>query len=87
MPAPRNVRKVSEAEYFELDQIYRVTNSAEMRTRCHIVLLSSEGYSTAEIARLVRFSEDRVLYWIDRYEAEGVAGLEDRPRSGRPPKS
>lgn len=87
MPTPRRVRELSEAELLELDHVYRVSNSAEMRTRCHIVLLSCEGYSTPEVAHLVRFSQDTVLYWIDRYDVEGVAGLEDRPRSGRPPKS
>lgn len=33
------------------------------------------------------FEEDTVLYWFDRYEAEKLKGLEDRPRRGRPPKS
>jgi transposase len=87
LPAPRRVRELSEADLAELDRVYRTTNSADIRTRCHVVLLSSEGYSTPQVAHLVRFSEDTVLYWVDRYAAEGVAGLEDRPRSGRPPKS
>lgn len=87
MPASRRVHELSEAEVSELDHIYRTTNSSDMRTRCQAVLLSCEGYSTPEVAHLVRFSQDTVLYWIDRYDVEGVAGLEDRPRSGRPPKS
>jgi transposase len=52
-----------------------------------MILLSAEGYSVANIARLTFFEEDSVLYWFDRYEAEKLTGLEDRPRSGRPPKS
>jgi transposase len=52
-----------------------------------MILLSSQGRSVAEIAQLTFFEEDAVLYWIDRYEAEQLVGLEDRPRSGRPPKS
>lgn len=87
MRPPRQVRKLSEAEVRDLDQVYRVTNSADLRTRCQIILLSHEGSSTSQIATLVRFREETVLRWIDRLETEGVAGLEDRPRAGRPPQS
>jgi transposase len=52
-----------------------------------MILLSAQGHSVAEIADLTFFGEDTVLYWIDRYEAENLNGLEDRPRSGRPSKS
>jgi transposase len=87
MRPSRHVRTLDDSERASLDQFYRTTNNADLRTRCQIILLSSEGYSTSQVAKVVRFSEDTVLYWIDRFEAEGLAGLEDRPRSGRPPKS
>ena len=87
MRPSRRVRLLDSAEVSSLDQTYRVTNDANLRTRCQIILLSNDGCSTPEVARLVRFSEDTVLYWIDRFEAEGLRGLEDRPRPGRPPKS
>lgn len=87
MPSPRRVRELTPAELQELDRQYRITNNADLRTHCQIILLSHQGYSTAQIANLVRFSEDTVLYWTNRYEAKGLAGLEDRPRPGRPPKS
>jgi hypothetical protein len=51
-----------------------------------MILLSAEGYSMAEIARLTFFEEDSVLYWFDRYEAEKLKGLDDRPRSGAAPQ-
>jgi len=87
MRPSRRVRELSDSEVADLDRAYRATNNADLRTRCQIILLSNEGFSTPQIASLVRFSEDTVLYWIDRFEAEGLAGLEDRPRSGRSPKS
>jgi transposase len=52
-----------------------------------MILLSNQGHSVAEIAQLTFFDEDTVLYWFDRYEAENLKGLEDRPHSGRPPQS
>ena len=87
MRPSRRVRSLESVEVSSLDQTYRVTNDADLRTRCQIILLSNDGRSTPEVARLVRFSEDTVLYWIERFEAEGLPGLEDRPRAGRPPKS
>ena len=51
-----------------------------------MILLSAQHYTVAQIAALLFFGEDTVLYWLNRYEAQSLAGLEDRPRSGRPAK-
>ena len=87
MPAPREVRKLTQEEQTALQKQYRQTENADIRTRCQMILLSAQGHSVAEIASLTFFEEDTVLYWFDRYEAENLTGLEDRPRSGRPSKS
>lgn len=39
-----------------------------------------------EVAALVGMSQPTVRLWRDRYAAQGLRGLEDQPRSGRPPK-
>ena len=54
--------------------------------RAHMVLLSGRGYSVSEIARVHDCGCDVVRAWLHRYEEQGVEGLEDEPRSGRPPK-
>lgn len=87
MPAIRNIRKLSEEELGKVQKLYRQTANADTRTHCQMILLSNQGHSVAEIAQLTFFDEDTVLYWFDRYEAENLKGLEDRPHSGRPPKS
>jgi transposase len=87
MPAARYIRDLTDTERQNLEKLYRRTENADLRTRCQMVLLSGKGRSVAEIAELTLFEQDSVLYWFDRFEAEGVSGLEDRPRSGRPPKS
>ncbi len=53
--------------------------------RAQIVLLSAKGYAVPEIATMFDLGEDRVRHWLRRYQQEGLAGLEDRPRPGRPP--
>jgi transposase len=53
--------------------------------RAHFVLASDRGKSVPEIAEFMGYSAETVSSWLERYRAEGIAGLEDDPRSGRPP--
>ncbi len=76
---------LSPTETKELESLYHGTHDADTRIRCLMILLFSERQSVPQIARLLRFSDDAVRYWIRRYEAEGIEGLSTRPRSGRPP--
>ncbi len=69
----------------ELDQLYRTTTAPRLRTRAQMVLLSAEqGLKVPQIAVIVRESEATVLRWLKRYRAEGLEGLQDAPRPGRP---
>ena len=52
--------------------------------RSRIVLLAAERRSNTEIAELVGVSRPTVLLWRGRFEAGGVAALEDLDRPGRP---
>src|SRR5258706_16038675 len=51
-----------------------------------MVLLSDRGYSVPEIATIYACGVDVVRPWLHRYTRHGVAGLQDHPRSGRPPQ-
>ncbi|MHB1264310.1 MAG: IS630 family transposase [Gemmatimonadaceae bacterium] len=56
-----------------------------MLERARIVLASADGQAGAAICRRLGVSRPTVSRWLDRYEAEGAAGLlTDRPRPGRP---
>ena len=52
--------------------------------RARIVLLAADGVGTMEIARRIGCSKPTVISWKRRYRDEGVGGLDDRPKSGRP---
>jgi transposase len=52
--------------------------------RLHGVLLVAEGASCRETARLLGLAPRTVEYWVHRFEEQGVAGLQERKRSGRP---
>ncbi|WP_199923769.1 IS630 family transposase [Streptomyces cellulosae] len=53
--------------------------------RAHIVLLAAGDCPAWRIAEIVRVDVSTVVRWRDRFAREGMAGLKDRPRSGRPP--
>src|ERR1035437_7409995 len=52
--------------------------------RAEVVLGAAEGFSAREIAERVGCSEKLADRWRARYERDGIEGLRDRPRSGRP---
>ena len=54
--------------------------------RAKIVLQAADGHTNAEIARRLGVSVDTVRLWRGRYADRGMAGLTDRPRTGRPPR-
>jgi transposase len=81
------VHALSSEELAALQELYRQTKDADVRSRCQMILLSNDGLSPPAIAAQVRFHRRTVTRYIQRYEAEGLAGLLTKPRSGRPPKA
>jgi transposase len=57
---------------------------AGLAQRARVVLLAADGVGTSEIVRRVGLSKPAVIGWKRRFVAEGIAGLDDRPKSGRP---
>ena len=58
---------------------------AGLAQRARIVLLADEGVGTNQIVHRVGVSKPTVIGWKKRFAAEGIAGLDDRPKPGRPP--
>src|SRR5215207_7882423 len=52
--------------------------------RAKAILYAAEGMSNQEIAERLDQSRQAVSQWRKRFCSEGVQGLEDRPRPGRP---
>ena len=52
--------------------------------RLHGVLLVAQGMTCPEVARLLGDASRSVEYWVHRYEQQGLAGLTEGERSGRP---
>ena len=82
---PIRIPDLSPERLSELEEMYRSTRNVRLRTRTQMVLLAAErGLSAAQIAQIVRASEETVRRWLKRYLAEGVEGLHDEPQPGAP---
>ncbi len=77
----------------ELSQQERVLLQAQARKytlpyrdviRAKIVLLAAAGLGNDEIAARLDTRREIVSKWRKRFFAQGLAGLEERPRRGRP---
>ena len=72
----------------ELDGWARARTTAQRRVEhARIVLGSADGLSGQALARRTGVSLSTVQRWLDRYDDEGLPGLEDRPRPDRPRSS
>jgi len=54
--------------------------------RARTILMLADGVSQAEVARRVGLRRRIVRKWAERFVDRGLRGLNDAPRSGRPPR-
>ena len=84
MPRIRRIR-LRPGDREELERRVRARKTPQRRAeRARIVLGSADGLSGRAMARRFGLSLPTVQRWVGRYDAEGLAGLEDRRRPGRP---
>lgn len=53
--------------------------------RARIVLMAADGMQNKDIAERLGLPVQIVSKWRKRFYEEGLAGLDERPRPGRPP--
>ena len=62
----------------ERDGAYRVAK------RLRAVVLNSEGHTSGELAEILPAPRSKVSEWLQRYQIDGIDGLLEGYRSGRP---
>src|SRR5436190_24163729 len=82
-PAP--ALALREGDRAELERWTRSSmGPAGLAQRARIVLLAADGVGNTEIAERLGVARQTVLTWRQRYLAEGLEGLHDVPKPGRP---
>jgi transposase len=69
-----------------LEELRRNGSSVKVHKRASVILLSGDGFSAEKVSKLVGYSIQSVWATRTRWRQLGLAGLEDLPRPGRPPK-
>ena len=85
MPRKAPILKCSDNDRKALEQLARSrTEEARMVERAKIILKCLEGERVHKIAKDLHVRPNTVIEWRRRFEKDGIKGLKDRPRSGKP---
>ena len=82
----RYVHPLTDEQRTILEKTMKHDASPRARARAHGLLLSGQGVTIKEIAKIYQVDRDTVSTWIKHWEQQGEASLHDHPRRGRPPK-
>jgi transposase len=85
MPRTLAFPRLKSTQLLELQQILRSrTTPSSLRQRGELIWLLAGGASLAEATEWVGLHYTNAHLWLKRFLAAGIAGLSDRPKSGRP---
>lgn len=80
------VRTLTDDERASVERLaHSRTTAARQVERAQIIWQAHQGRTVAAIAEHLRLNKQTVRDWLKRFNAGGLAGLDDRPRSGKPP--
>ena len=80
------LRAMTEGERAVIERLAHArTEPARMVERARIIGAAAQGQRAPAIAARLQVSAETVRLWIKRFNADGLDGLADAPRSGHPP--
>ena len=82
----QRILSVTAKQREELDSLLRRPSAAAgLAKRARAIVLLAEGATVSATGRTVQMQRRHLYKWIDRFRQQGVAGLSDGKRTGRPP--
>ena len=78
------VAPLDPAQLRALEHLMKTSPSHRVRQRAHAILLSARGYSIDQLADIFAVHRTSISEWITCWSSDGLTGLADAPRSGRP---
>jgi Transposase and inactivated derivatives len=80
-----NTPQLTTSQRKDLEAGFRQGLSHCFRMRCHSILLKAEGRRSLEVGSITGMCAITVNNWVDRYNSEGIAGLQTKSGRGRKP--
>ena len=78
-------KDLSNEEKSLLELSHKKGEKQTFRQRCKIILLRNEGYTVADISKIMDTTMSSVNNWLSRYTREGIDGLHIKEGQGRKP--
>jgi len=76
--------RLSDTELSQIEQVIKTSKSSRLVKRATGIRMLHFGHSSNEVGRVLSVSAPTIYSWFHRWKAEGLKGLENRPKSGRP---
>ena len=69
----------------QFENLYKKESDSKVKERLFLVMkVEGDGIVPARVAKDIHRNRTWASDWLARYHKEGIAGLKDRPKSGRP---
>jgi transposase len=81
----KRIKELSEIERETLRWAWKEGPTARVRQRAQAIYWFDRNYRRADLGKLFEVDVDTISVWLDDWERDGLRGLYDAPRSGRPP--
>jgi transposase len=82
----RFITGLSQSQLAELESGYKYGANNVFRAHCQAILLSHQGYTVQELMQIFDCRKNTIYDWFNRYQSDGIAGLQIKQGRGRKPK-
>jgi transposase len=79
-----DVVKPYRLEDYDFAALAKAQSNKKLYQRLMILAHLKQGMPKAQISQLLFISTDQIYAWLKRFHEQGIEGLKDQPRSGRP---
>lgn len=77
--------KLSDTELSTIEESLKRSESTRIVKRATAIRMLHQGQTPEQVADVLSVSQPTIYEWFHRFRSAGMAGLEHRPKSGRPP--
>ena len=79
----RYIESLTAAQISALEKGFKYGSTHHYRCRCQCILMSYQGKTVGELSAFYQKSYHTIYSWFNRWESEGIKGLEIRSGRGR----
>ena len=86
MNSKRYISSLNASEKIALEQVVKTGSTHRERQRAQAILWSHQGKDMQTLLEWLKIDRDTLSSWFTCWQTAGIAGLQDKPKSGRKKK-